>query len=597
MTPKLLVVDDEPDNFSVIAALLASEGYELHFAANGIAAIEQTSVLEPDLILLDLMMPIVDGADVARWIKSGELTRFIPVIMVTALPKQEALAHCLEHGADDFIAKPVSGAELRARVRSMLRIRRMHLENAARCQKLVAANDWLAEINLSLDQQVQAREADLLRRIMFHPLTGLPSRTLLRRRLFDALRQRRDDLDLPQFGLVYLDCAQFKMINASYGARIGDKLLIEIGRRLLAALGQEDLLAHADADEFCVVLGHVGDTRALELEVARLLRCFDQPFDVASHEVFAQAYAGAVLSGAYQSDPADMLRDAETALHGAKLRGMGSQEIFHPALNCAALARISLEHDLRLAMSQGDIQLHYQPIVRLENGAIYGLEALARWQHPVRGRVPPAEFIDCAEKSGLIVPLDRVLLEQVCRQAQSWLKHGVGALRLAVNLSARQFRHPNLIADIDRITSDTGVDPTHLEIEVTESVLMESPEDAIGVLRQLKARGITLSLDDFGTGYSSLGYVQRFPFDNLKVDRSFTAALSEHPRNASLVEAILSMSRALGIAVIAEGIETGEQRSKMMALGATFGQGFYFSAPRPAEEVPLLLSDLMRPPV
>jgi diguanylate cyclase (GGDEF)-like protein len=576
---RILVVDDEPDNFTVVSALLANEGYELHYAPDGQEGLALAETLDPDLILMDFMMPQIDGSEACYRLKAGERTRYIPIIVVTALSNKEALALCLLSGADDFIAKPVSGLELRARIRSMLRIRDQHLENVALCQQLSTANAGLREFNEKLDRQVRERTAELQHRVLFRSLTGLPSRVLLLQHLTDALARFRTSRALPAFALIYIDCAQFNLINGTFGHEVGDALLMAIAQRLQSAVGPNDVVSHPASDEFCVLIDALDDARALPELTARFLHLFDQPFTLELMEVFVSVYAGAVVGSPSYTDAVDLMRDVDTALYKAKRRGKGCFEVFDAAMHNASVERLSLEHDLRRALQSGEFCGHYQPIMNLERGTIWGFEMLVRWQHPSRGLVLPGEFIGCAEETGLIVPLGRALLEQACRQVVTWNRQGARHVRLAVNLSARQFTQAGLLDDVDRILAETGVDPAQLEFEITETALMENPEHAVETLKQFKARRIQLSLDDFGTGYSSLGYLQRFPFDNLKIDRCFIRTLAESEQSACLVAAILSMSKALGIGVIAEGIETEAQLLKLRSLGAVLGQGYHFSRP------------------
>lgn len=577
--PSILVIDDEPDNFAVLAALLANEDYDLHFAPGPLEGMAQAQSLDPDLILLDFMMPQLNGAEVCGRIKAGERTRLIPIIVVTALSSKEALAHCLMSGADDFIGKPVSGLELRARIRSMLRIRSQHRENDVLLRQLTGLNAELREFNHRLDMQVQDRTADLQRSILFHPLTGLPSRALLLQRIWSALERCRSSAEEEPFALIHLDCAQFHQINGTFGHDIGDALLIAVGERLQTILGAADLLSHPGGDEFCLLLDVLTARGELAEAVTNVLRLFEQPFRIDACEFYLSVYAGAVLVDARYLENRDVLRDADSALYKAKSRSKGSFEIFAPDLQRATAERLSLENDLRHALNNGEFCMHYQPILQLEDRTLWGFEALVRWNHPDRGLIFPDSFIGCAEESGLIVRLGRVILDLVCQQFVTWRDQGFGSIRLAVNLSARQFGYGGLLDDVDRILLETGADPAYLEFEITETALMEHPEASVETLRLLKARKIRLSLDDFGTGYSSLSYLQRFPIDILKIDRCFIQTLEESQQNTSLVEAILSMSQALGIGVIAEGIETEAQLRKLRSMGAKLGQGYLFSKP------------------
>ncbi|NER78431.1 MAG: EAL domain-containing protein [Leptolyngbya sp. SIO1D8] len=583
----ILVVDDEPSNFDVIETLLSVntdlgigtaspletvsseefEGYQLHYAANGQDAIAALEICQPDLILLDVMMPGMDGIEVCRLIKAMPQWQTVPVIIVTALTTKKDLAQCLDAGADDFISKPVTRLELKARVRSMLRIRQQY------CQ--------LADFNAQLETTIQRRTIELQKMIFQDELTNLPSRKFLLQQL--AKLSESDE----SFAIVYLDCDQFKLINGSFGHLFGDQLLSAVAQRLQQHLRSQDVLARVGEDEFCFLLYDIEALTVLEPLIHSILHSFDEPFHVAQCEIFITACLGIALGYSNDRSPEECLQDADTAMYQAKLRGKGSYQIFDRQMHLTLFNRLTLENDLLRALEQQEFITYYQPIINLKTQRISGLEALVRWQHPTRNMVSPGEFIPCMETTGLIVPVGMIVLKQACMQLRKWQQQGWKDLTISVNLSVRQFACSTLLSDIDSVLSETGVDPSCLKLEITESAIMDNAEMAIFLTEELRSRHIQISIDDFGTGYSSLGYLHRFPLDNLKIDRSFVNEIQSDSREYHVVDTIVALSKQLSLSVIAEGIETTQQLMWLQKLGCEFGQGYFFSKPLPPEEIEL----------
>jgi len=562
----ILVVDDEPDNFDVIETLLSAQDYQLHYAASGQSAIASLDTFEPDLILLDVMMPGMDGIEVCQRIKAMPQWESVPIIVVTALTTKKDLAQCLTAGADDFISKPVNSLELTARVRSMLRIRQQYQQ--------------LATFNARLEATVQQRTAELQTMIFEDGLTALPSRTFLVQKLAELLQSGESS-----FAVVCLDCDQFKLVNGSFGHAIGDQLLIAIAERLRQHLRPGDVLARMGEDEFCFLLHQIEDAVALEPFIQTILRSFNAPFSVVNCEIFMTACMGISLSNDAAGQSEELLQDADTAMYQAKLRGKGSYQIFDRQMHLAMFNRLMLENDLQRSLEQQEFVLYYQPIVHLQTQKLAGFEALLRWQHPERGMVSPGEFIPCMETTGLIVPVGMLVFKQACQQLRSWQQQGWTEITMSVNLSVRQFACPTLLADIDRVLSETAINPGYLKLEITESAIMDNAEMAIALTKELRSRQIQISIDDFGTGYCSLGYLHHFPVDTLKIDRSFVNQIQGGNRNYQVVNTIIALSNQLELAVIAEGIETTQQLEWLQQLGCQFGQGYLFSKPLPAAEI------------
>ncbi|MCB1002817.1 MAG: EAL domain-containing protein [Acidimicrobiales bacterium] len=433
-------------------------------------------------------------------------------------------------------------------------------------------------------------EATLEHQATHDPLTGLPNRALLLDRLEVSLARAE------RFGtgvaVLFLDLDHFKVVNDSLGHARGDQLLIAAADRLKEALRQGgDTVARFGGDEFvilCEDLTGVADAERIALRIGRLL---GEPFRLGDDDVFVTASTGI----AFTSEPAaatDLLRDADAAMYQAKERGRDRHEVFDRKMRAEVVDRLSIENSLRKAIDRRELRIHYQPKVDLRSGAVIGAEALVRWEHPDRGLLLPGEFIRVAEESGLIVPIGRWVLEQAIRQGQRWQAElpGLDPLYLCINLSRRQLSDPHLVDDVARVLDETGVDPGLIDLEITESVLMDDVELAHRALSRLHALGVKLVVDDFGTGYSSLSYLQRFPVDLLKIDRSFVAGLGVNKGDTAIVSAVLSLAHALGMQAIAEGVETPEQLAELRRLGCDMAQGYFLARPQPAQAVADLLA-------
>lgn len=582
----LLLVDDQPENFDVVQVLLHGEGYELNYAASGQRALDRLGYYTPDVILLDAMMPDLDGLETCRQIKANPQWRSIPIIMVTALSSKEDLARCLEAGADDFISKPVDKVELRARVRSMVRLSTQYFEIQKLYSDLQTVNQTLSSFNEVLEAQVQQRTQALEQALHYDHLTKLPSRRLFCKIIQQAMQEERR---LP-FAIASLDCDQFKLINASLGHVVGDRLLRAIAHRLSGFLRENDVVARLGGDEFCFFLHEIESTDDMDVIANQILLQFQFPFVVEDLEIYLTACMGMTFFSPAHATAEEPLQEADTAMHRAKLQGKSSYQVFEAAMHQSAVGRLQLEQDMQRALKRQEFRVHYQPILDLKTEQIVGFEALVRWQHPERGMVSPAEFIPCAEETGLVVPLGMMVLWQACEQLCKWQETIHPQLSMSVNLSVRQFAHPTLLEDIDQMLAETGIAPHCLKLEITESAIMENPDVAIALTQQLRARQIQLSIDDFGTGYSSLSYLSRFPVDNIKIDRSFVNAI-DTGNNAQIIEIVLSLGQALGMAIVAEGIETSRHLEYLQALGCDMGQGYYFSKPLTPEQATLYLQE------
>ena len=424
----------------------------------------------------------------------------------------------------------------------------------------------------------RALEAQLSHQALHDPLTGLPNRALFLDRLGHALDRARRDAQ--PCAVLLLDMDRFKTVNDSLGHGVGDRLLVAVAARLRTCLRDADTLARLGGDEFAILLEGIADLGEASRSAERLHAALQAPLWVEGREIYAPMSIGIALRSGLDDISADLLRFADVALYRAKEGGGGTSAIFYPGMSVQALEQLDLERDLRQAIEREELRVYYQPIVSLATGQITRLEALLRWQHPTRGLVPPNAFIPLAEKTGLIVPIGRWVLAAACRQLRAWqVAHpAVAAPLLSVNLSARQFRHPDLLADVAATLAETGLAPRQLVLEVTETVAMDGAETAIGTLEALHRMGVSLAIDDFGTGYSSLSYLQRLPVDTLKIDRAF---FREQQQNRAIVRAVATLAHGLGLAVIAEGLETTDQIAWARAAGCDGVQGFYFAPPLP----------------
>jgi diguanylate cyclase (GGDEF)-like protein/PAS domain S-box-containing protein len=465
----------------------------------------------------------------------------------------------------------------------------------------------------------KAAEDQLLRDALHDALTGLPNRVLFTDRLERVLARQGRDPNL-SFAVLFLDVDRFKGINDSLGHVIGDQLLVSFAERLRACLRPGDTVARLGGDEFTILLEDTQGVQDAVYVADRILAALTTPFSLGQQEVFvttsigialggpaagAGAVAGTIAGGAVATTPSaytrpqDVLRDADTAMYRAKAQGKSRHQIFDATMHTGALRLLQTENDLRRAMDRGELELRYQPVMPMNSGAggasrrVRGFEALLRWRHPQRGLIPPADFIPLAEETGLIIPIGRWVLNQACRQAAQWsVTFPHQEIEIAVNLSARQFSQNDLLEQVTSALRNSELSAHRLILEITESVVMENPPTTISTLRRLKELGVQLHIDDFGTGYSSLAYLQRFPVDAMKIDRSFVARMSDGRENAEIVRTIVTLAHNLNLSVTAEGIETPEQMARLAELHCESGQGFLLGKPLEAAEATELIGNL-----
>lgn len=449
-------------------------------------------------------------------------------------------------------------------------------------------------------EQAQRR----IRFLAYHDsLTGLANRQMFREMLDHTLA--RSQRTGSRCALLYLDLDRLKRINDSYGHTLGDQILREVASRLLASIRSADLVAHDDSlheevvarlggDEFTVLLTDLSRAEDAARVAARICAELGRPLQVTHVELVVTASIGIAIFPDNGADPETLLRHADMAMYAAKQRGRNTYEFFTEAMQQQAVERLSLEQDLARALESGQFSLHYQPQVDASSGRIVSAEALLRWEHPERGMVSPVQFIPVAEETGLIVPLGEWVVLTACRQMAEWRQAGLPVVPVAVNLSAHNFRSDSLLTSIAHALESTGLPSSYLHVELTESAVMQEPAAAMKTLGALKAIGLKLSIDDFGTGYSSLSTLKQFPIDLLKIDRSFVRDLPEDGSSASIVEAILALANALGLGVVAEGVETTAQRDFLCSRRCGLMQGYLFSKPLPADGFARLLGPVPR---
>ncbi|HEY7382963.1 MAG TPA: EAL domain-containing protein [Beijerinckiaceae bacterium] len=596
--PRLLIVDDIADNRAVLARRFERRGFEITEADGGHRAIELIAQQAFDLVLLDVMMPDIDGMDVLRRLREHHSAVSLPIIMVTAKSQSEDVVKALELGANDYVTKPVDFAVALARVNTQIGRKRAE-------EEVRLANEALRKMNEELEERVAERTASLAsandrlrleiehRRqseekvhylAHFDALTGLGNRVLLRQQLEEALvRVRRNG---GAIGVIFLDLDGFKIVNDTLGHSVGDALLKAVAARLQENVRDTDKTARLGGDEFAVLQSGDSQPRSADALASRLVAVMSEPFFVDGHQLNLSVSAGIAVMLGNDADPEQLLKNADLALYRAKADGRGTFRFFEPEMDALAQARRSMEVELRGALTRREFELHYQPLINLHTRRIAGFEALLRWSNATRGLVSPAQFIPLAEELGFIAPIGEWAIRQACEHAAGWPQD----IKVAVNLSPVQFRSPSLVPAIVQALSASGLPPSRLELEITESVLLDDSDRNLAILRQIRDLGVRIAMDDFGTGYSSLSYLRRFHFEKVKIDRSFVSDVAQNAESRAIVRAITGMCNNLGMATTAEGVETAEQLSCIASEGCTEAQGYYFSPPKPFADIGALLA-------
>jgi diguanylate cyclase (GGDEF)-like protein len=452
---------------------------------------------------------------------------------------------------------------------------------------------YVDELEKSGEALRESRES--FRHAAYHDaLTKLPNRNHFIDEIKNLLDKSRQTPDF-KFAVLFLDLNRFKMMNDSLGHYMGDCLLLQVSARLSQMTGVDGLVGRFSGDEFAIIMPEIANVKEVTDHAELIARRIAEPFELKGREVFTSVSIGIVVGSYQYSNAEDILRDADIAMYSAK-ENHKDHVIFDQKMHTNAVKLLEFETDLRYAIERDEIELFYQPIIALEDAKLVGFEALARWNHPQRGLIPPYEFIPVAEYTGLIVPMTLKILKMACRQIVEWQLRAQGneTLTVSVNLSGKHFAHPDLVGQIGEILRESFLFPGSLKLEITESAVMENAENAIAMLKQIRSTGVQLSIDDFGTGYSSLSYLHRFPINTLKVDRSFVNSMEDGSENGEIVRTVIALAKALNLNVVAEGIESIHQLHQLRILGCEYGQGYLFSRPLPVSDVEKMLDDPSR---
>lgn len=601
---RLLIVDDVRENRDILRRRFERHGFRATEAGGGIEALELIERERFDLVLLDMMMPDLGGLEVLTRIRSKFAAGVLPVIMVTARTQSEDVVGALNQGANDYVTKPVDFSIALARVVTQLDRKRaeekIHLMN----EELSRANEALehrvadrtkdlVEANEQLRSEMEQREksqATIVHLAHHDALTGLGNRLSFHKLLDEAVADKQRSGGA--LAVLFIDLDGFKAINDTLGHATGDSLLKHLAARLQNAIRDGDRIGRLGGDEFAILqFGNRQPEDATAL-AGRLIELIGTPFSIDDHKLAVGASIGiAFAQGDYQTST-QLLRAADLAMYRAKADGRGRFRLFEPEFDREMQQRRELEVALRVAVEQDALDIHYQPLFNLASGRISGFEALSRWTDPMRGLVPPSTFIPLAEEIGLIGVIGRRVLERACAEAANWPPH----LTVAVNLSPAQFKGGELVAAVADSLRAAGLPPNRLELEITESIFLHGNESNRTVLAELGELGVKISMDDFGTGYSSLSYLSSFPFNKIKIDRSFIRDLATSQSSVAIVRAVCELARSFGAATTAEGVETDDQLTHVRAEGCTEGQGYTFGMPLPASEIPALLARLLPAP-
>jgi len=554
---RVLLVEDNPGDARLVEILLSEVGttsFEITHAERLSEALEHLSRSEYDVILLDLSLPDSSGVETVDQMRAA--VHHMPVVVLSGQDDEDTALRAIQGGAEDYLLKGHGDGGLIAR-----------------------------SIRYSIERK--RSEERLAYMAQYDHLTGLTNRALFQDRLEQALARAKRSGAL--VALMFLDLDRFKAVNDTLGHGTGDLLLKKVAERLEGSVRETDTVARIGGDEFSIILEGLTEAEDAALVARKIIDKLVQPFVLDGHEVFVTTSIGIAV---YPSSNGDsLLTDADSAMYCAKEQGRNTYRFHTPEMNAQVRERLNMESKLRRALDQEEFLLYYQPQVDLTTGMIVGTEALLRWQHPELGLVSPGKFIPMLEDIGMMVRVGEWVLQTACRQSKAWQRDGFPPLRMAVNISARQFSRRDLIDTVVGVLTETGLDPNYLELEITESLLMEDIKANSRLLDELKTsvEGLRVSIDDFGTGYSSLSYLKTFPIDLLKIDQSFIRDITTNSDDAAITTTIIVLAHNLRLKVIAEGVETEEQMTYLREKGCDEAQGFYFSRPLPADEFTKLL--------
>lgn len=698
--PLALVVDDDPTIRLIASRTLELSGLRTVSVSDGESGLAAFERDRPDIVLMDVMMPGIDGYEAVEVLRASPAGRHVPILMLTGLDDLDSINRAYEAGATDFISKPINWGILGHRVRYILRaaaameraienqallasaqrvarlgswrwdfatdrmhwsdevfrilgcdpartdagvpalLARVHPEERAELDTALRSLRDLGKVDelihrflmadgttryvrihteVSRDQdgrplqafgalqditENKAAEQRIHQLAYYDRLTQLPNRQRFVDNLVVALEQAKRAKRM--VAVLSLDLDQFKRINDTLGHAVGDGVLTTVARRLRDTLrdgdaitrllpGDDAALARLGGDEFCVLLSQMSSFQDAAKVAQRILDVIRRPIEVDGHELFTTTSIGIALFPGDGDDADALLKNADAAMYFAKSQGRNNYRFYGKEMNSRALERLAMETKLRRAIDRDEFELHFQPKLDLRDRHVAGVEALLRWRPPDMGMVPPMEFIPLAEESGLIVAIGEWVLWRAAQQAVAWSQAGLPPIHMAVNIAGMHFQQPGFVDFVAKVLRDTGLEPGRLELEVTESMLMDTRVATLDTLRRLKAMGLRLSIDDFGTGYSSLAYLKQFPVDALKVDRSFVKDMPGADDDAAIASAIIAMAHSLRLEVVAEGVETQAQLAFLAERGCEYVQGFLIAQPLPARELEALLTRPARP--
>jgi diguanylate cyclase (GGDEF)-like protein len=567
---RILIADDEVQIRDLLCELL-SPSYECVGVNSAEQALKLLRAEKFDLILSDIRMSGLSGLEMVPHVLS--IAPETVVIMISGGQQIESAIEALRVGAFDYITKPFDLRHVEAAVRRALD------HHALRESKRRYEND--------LEELIKQRTAQVDHLSYHDALTGLPNRILFEDRVAQAILSAQRNKQM--LGVMLLDLDRFQTTNDTLGPMVGDRVLCDVAERLTICVRTGDSIARLGSDEFAILLTQLESAEDTDELHQKIVAAFQQPFLCGTHELYLTASKGISFYPLDGTDTHSLLKNAGAALCQAKEQGGDAYQIYRAEMNAGSLKRLALENSMRRALERDEFIVHYQPQADVGTQHITGVEALVRWQHPELGLISPAEFIPLAEETGLMVSLGEWVLRTACAQNKAWQQAGFTKLSMSVNLSLRQFRQTNLTGMVEQVIRETGVDPTCLELELTESAVMMNTESAVTTLRKLQALGIRIAIDDFGTGYSSLNYLKNLPIDTLKIDRSFVRDAATNPVDAAIVQAIITLAHSLNLKVKAEGIETQEQLDFLRLLRCDEIQGYLLSRPLPAEALEQLL--------
>ncbi|PZU95425.1 MAG: GGDEF domain-containing response regulator [Pseudanabaena sp.] len=564
----ILVIEDVQALREEIAETLIYEGFDVLEAENGLVGVQIAKTYLPNLIICDIAMPELDGYGTIQALRQEPSTSMIPFIFLTALTERGDMRQAMQLGADDYLTKPFTSAELLGAIAS-----RLHKYDSVR-------EHYYGEIKAVGERFKYLSHHD--------ELTQLPNRIAFYESLKQAVLHAK--INNKPLALLFLDMDNFNIINNTLGNDIGDQLFRAIAERLRRYAAPCDVVARIQGDEFAVIISDISDINSVRLAAQKILDLLSRPYNLYGHEVFITSSVGITIFPYDQQEAEGLIKNAELAMYYAKKHGRNSYKLYSADLNVQSSEYMALANSLHRAIDRQEIRVFYQPLVNLASGKIVGAEALARWQHPDLGLILPSKFIPVAEQTGLILRLSEMILWSVCGQMKSWREQGLDCGFVAVNLSGQHFLPDNnLLETISKVLLETGIEPHQLELELTESIIMQNAEFTVNVLTQLQSMGVKVAIDDFGTGYSSLSYLKHFPVNTLKIDRCFIQDVTSDRHDATISLAIIDLAHSLSLEVVAEGVETFEQIEFLREHGCDQVQGYFFSPPLPVVEFEKIL--------